>query len=98
VPQTATITGIVFSIRDESLTAGDSIRAEIYRSTNCGVSFLPTGIFATVIGPNPPNCCAFGSGSLVVNQCDLLSVRVVRTGATGALMNGAAATIILSIP
>jgi hypothetical protein len=74
-------------------------RGEIYKSRNCGVTFTATGIFAVVNGPNPPNCFAFGSGTLVVNQCDLLSVRVVRTaGNTGALENGAAATIILTTP
>ncbi|MDF2724061.1 MAG: hypothetical protein K0Q59_3736 [Paenibacillus sp.] len=94
VPFTATITGLVFSIRDQPLDENDTVTAEIYRSTNCGVTPTATGIRVTITGPNPPNCCGFASGSLQVFQCDLLSVRVL---SSRALSDGAAATIILQI-
>jgi hypothetical protein len=95
---TGTITGLVFSIRDEIIDVGDVVTGEIYVSTNCAFSDpVATGIIATITGPNAPespNCCATATGSFVVNQCDLVSVRVTTTATT--LMNGAAATIILS--
>jgi hypothetical protein len=104
IPQSATITGMVFSIRDEALVAGDSISAEIFISTDCGVTPVPTGIIATVNGPNPPNCCAVATGNFPfpVNQCDLLSVRITIVDAPGspinqALENGVAATILLTV-
>ena len=98
IPQTSTITGLVFSIRDEPLDVGQSITGEIVRSTDCGVTPVLTGIRATVAGPNPPNCCAVTTANLVVNQCDLLSIQITRVGSSAALPNGAAATILLTIP
>lgn len=97
IPQSSTIIGLVFSIRTEELAEGETITAEIFRSTDCGVTPTATGIQATVTGPNPPNCCAFSSAGLSVDRCDLLSVKVTRSSG-GALPGGAAATILLSIP
>lgn len=60
--------------------------------------FINTGIIATVTGPNTstsPNCCAFATGNFPVDLCDLLSVRITITG-SGALENGAAATILFA--
>lgn len=92
VAQTATIKGLVLSIRTEAIRENDTVTGEIYRSTDCGVTPVPTGIKVTINGPNPPNCCGSVTGDLEVNQCDLLSVKI---DASMALMNGAAATIIL---
>nr|WP_329958854.1 hypothetical protein [Sporosarcina sp. G11-34] len=96
VPQDATITGLVFSIRDEGLDADETFSAEIFRSTNCGVTATGTGIIATVQGPNLPNCCAVAVGNVDVLQCDLLSVRVTTNGDAAA--SGVAATILFSTP
>jgi hypothetical protein len=96
IPQNARITGLIFNIRDESLNMGQTISAEIYRSTDCGVSLTATGIVATVTGPNPPNCCAFTEANLSINQCDLISVRVTTDG--GAISDGVAATILFATP
>ncbi|MEY9870537.1 hypothetical protein ABIE66_006043 [Peribacillus sp. B2I2] len=98
IAQTSTITGFVFSIRDEPLTAAQSITGTIFRSTDCGVTFVNTGISVTITGPNPGNCCGSTTASLVVNQCDLLTVQVTRVGSAAALEEGAAATILLSTP
>ena len=50
IPQTATITGIVFSIRDENLVAGATVSAEIVVSDTCATTSINTGIIATVVG------------------------------------------------
>jgi len=100
VPQNATITGIVLNIRDEPLTSTQTVSAEIIRSINCGISFAGTGIIATVTGPNnsaTPNCCNFKAATLSVNQCDLLSVQITRTGSDAALEDGVAVTILFTI-
>jgi hypothetical protein len=94
VPQNATITGLVFSVRGESLDTGETVQAEIFRSTDGGVTVVATGVIATVTGPNPPNHCGVASANFAVNQCDLLSVRISNGE---ALENGAAATILLTI-
>lgn len=99
IAQTTTITGFVFSIRDEPLaSAAQTITGTIFRSTDCGVTFANTGISVTITGPNPGNCCGSTTASLVVNQCDLLTVQVTRVGSSAALEEGAAATILLSSP
>lgn len=101
VPQNATITGIILDIRDEALASGKTVSAEIIRSTTCGFSFAGTGVIATVTGPNnsaTPNCCAFEAANLPVNQFDLLSVQITRTGSNAALQDGVAVTILFTIP
>ncbi|NGP45073.1 hypothetical protein G4V62_08915 [Bacillaceae bacterium SIJ1] len=99
IPQSATISGLVLNIRDEVLTAAESVTAEIYVSTSCGfIAPTATGITATVMGPNnttEPNCCAVGTGTYMVEQCDLVSVRITHSG-NEALMDGAAVTILFS--
>lgn len=98
VPQDATLTGLVFNIRDNALPTGDTATAEIYISTNCGFGApVATGIIATIEGPNSsetPNCCAFAAASFAVEQCDLISVRI--TTGDGAFASGVAATILFS--
>lgn len=96
IAQRSTITGFVFSIRDEPLTAAQTITGTIFRSTDCGVTFNSTGISVTITGPNPGNCCGFTPANLIVNQCDLLTVQVTRNTGDAALEEGAAATILLS--
>lgn len=92
IPRAGVITGIIFSIRDNALAADEVATAEIYISTNCAQTAMATGIIASVQGPNPPFCCGMSpAASLVVNPCDLISVRV--TSGDGALPNGAAATV-----
>ncbi|WP_058304202.1 hypothetical protein [Gorillibacterium timonense] len=91
MPQTATITGLVFSIRDEELEDTDEITGEIFRSVDCGVTSVATGIKVTITAPD---CCGSATGNLQVNQCDLLSVKVT---AGSALQDGAAATILLQV-
>ncbi|WP_242980615.1 hypothetical protein [Clostridium vincentii] len=100
VPQNATITGLVLNVRDEPLTSTQTVSAQIIRSTNCGISFAGTGIIATVTGPNnstTPNCCNFIAASLPVNQCNLLSVQITRTGSSAALENGVSVTILFTL-
>jgi hypothetical protein len=97
IAQRSTITGFVFSIRDEPLTAAQSITGTIFRSTDCGVTFTSTGISVTITGPNPGNCCGSTTANVMVNQCDLLTVQVTRNAGDAALEEGAAATILLSI-
>ncbi|OFD94635.1 hypothetical protein BWGOE13_38490 [Bacillus mycoides] len=102
IPQAATITGLVFSIRNEALVAGATVTAEIVVSDGCASNPVDTNISVTLIGtavpPNIPNtnCCGAVevSPGFSVDQCDLLSVRITITG-SGALMNGAAATVLL---
>ncbi len=102
VPENSTLIGIVLSVRTEPLAATDTVSARIIRSTDCGNTTTDTGIVATVTGPSSaaaPNCCAVSvSPPVAVNRCDLLAVQITRTGNVGALANGAAATIIFSIP
>ncbi|MGR5880947.1 hypothetical protein ACT7DC_01680 [Bacillus cereus] len=84
IPQTATITGLVFSIRDEALALGDTISAEIVISDTCASTTIDTGIIATVTGPSSStNCCAFATGNFLVNQCELLSVRITMVSSVG---------------
>ncbi|HDR4559489.1 hypothetical protein [Bacillus cereus] len=104
VPQAATITGLVFSIRNEDLRLGGSITAEIFRSDGCATNPSGTGVSVTLLGngtadvPNTNCCGASLNHNVPVDQCDLLSIRVTRTGTggTGSLMQGAAATIIFA--
>ena len=96
IAQDSTIIGLSFSIRDNALGAAETASGEVYVSTDCAVTPVATGIIATVTGPNPPNCCAFASGSFAVAQCDLITVRVTTPG--NAFAEGVAATIIFSIP
>ncbi|WP_193648881.1 hypothetical protein [Bacillus cereus] len=97
IPQTATIIGLVFSIRDNPLGAGDAVSAQIVISDTCASTTTDTGIIATVTGPSSStNCCAFAAGNFTVDQCDLLSVRITTAGG-GALPDGAAATILFTI-
>ncbi|MGG0186576.1 hypothetical protein ABEY26_11310, partial [Bacillus rhizoplanae] len=107
IPQTATITGLVFSIRDDDLRVGSKVTAEIFISGGCASNQTNTGIKVTLEGtgqshPDTPNtnCYGFVSVSVAngysVHQCDLLSVRVTIEG-SGALENGAAATVLLTI-
>jgi hypothetical protein len=94
IPANSTITTLVFSIRNETVAAGEMVQAEIYRSTDGGVTSVATGFIATVNGPNPPNHCAVATGSLAVNQCDLISIRVSNSD---ALENGATATVLYTL-
>ncbi|HDV8361530.1 TPA: hypothetical protein RKT18_002568 [Bacillus cereus] len=97
IPQTATISGLVFSIRDNTLAAGNTVSAQIVISDTCASTTIDTGIIATVSGPSSStNCCAAVTGNFTVNQCDLLSVRITTSG-TGVLLNGVAATILFTI-
>jgi hypothetical protein len=60
---------------------------------------IDTGIIATITGPSDVgdrNCCATVTADYDVLACDLLSVRITRTGDTGSLEAGAAVTITMS--
>ena len=100
IPENAIITGLVFNIRDNILTAGEVASAEIVISQTCGFDDpVSTGVIATVTGPNNAttrNCCGTTAANYPVNRCTLLSVRV--TTSSGALPNGAAATILYRLP
>ncbi len=101
IAQDGMIVGLAFSIRNEDLDEDDTVSAEIVRSTTCGDDLIDTGIIATVNGPSTPgdrNCCAFVPAEYEVLACDLLSIRVTRTGNMGALQEGAAATILVNTP
>ena len=97
VPADGIITGLTLSIRNEALDEGDTISAQIIRSTDCGETQIETGVIATIEGPNPPNCCITVPANYPVNACDLLSVQITRADGAGALQEGAAATIIMEL-
>lgn len=94
IAQTATITGLVLSVRDETMANRFPLTGTIFISRDCTNTPVNTSITATVTAGN---CYAFAPANLVVNQCDLLSVQVV-TSDDGALTDGAAATILYTIP
>lgn len=99
IAQNAKIVGLTFSIRTEVLDANDTVSAEIVRSTTCGDALINTGIIATITGPSSEgdrNCCAFTLADYYVLTCDLLSIRITCTEETGALAEGAAATILIN--
>lgn len=100
IPENAIITGLVFNIRDNTLTAGEVASAEIVISQTCGFDApVSTGVIATVTGPNNAttrNCCGTTAANYPVNRCTLLSVRV--TTPSGAFPSGAAATILYRLP
>ena len=100
IPENAIITGIVLNVRDNTLTAEDTVTAEVVISRSCGFTDpISTGVIATVTGPNTeetPNCCGSATASYPINKCDLLSVRIV-TG-DGALPFGAAVTVMYVLP
>jgi hypothetical protein len=98
ISQNSTITGLVLNIRDKALAVGDTVTATIFRSTDGGVTFTSTGITTTVTGPNPPNFANATTGSVAVNQFDLLSVQITFPVGVGSLADGVAATITLSSP
>lgn len=100
VAQNSKIVGFSFSIRTELLSDEDTVSAEIIRSTTCGDVLIDTGIIATITGPSSEgarNCCIFVPADYDVLGCDLLSVRITRTGNEGALEAGAAATILMNM-
>ena len=101
IPVNLTIVGLVFNIRDNSLSEGMSVTAEIFTSP-CGYE-NPTsaGISATVNAPRgdeTQNCLATGAGSVNVSQGTLLSVQITTSEGVGALNSGVAITIITEIP
>ncbi|HBF64790.1 MAG TPA: hypothetical protein DDW34_02345 [Clostridium sp.] len=99
VPQNSTIVGLALNIRTEDLGEDDTVSAQIIRSTTCGDELIETGVIATVEGPSSEgdrSCCAFASADYDVSACDLLSVRITRTGHVGALDGGVAATILIN--
>ena len=99
IPKNAIITGLVFNIRDNTLTAGGVATAEIVISRSCGFGEpISTGVIASVAGPNSeasPNCCGTTLANYPMNECDLLSVQV-STG-NGAFPRVAAATVLYTI-
>ncbi len=100
IPENAIITGLVLNVRDNTLTAADTVTAEVVISRSCGFTDpISTGVIASVTGPNndaTPNCCGSTAANYAINKCDLLSVRIV-TG-DGALPFGAAVTVMYVIP
>ena len=104
IPQNATIVGMVFNIRNNTLGAGESATAEIVLSRSCGFddSLIDTGVMATVTGPSNSttrNCCASTTSNFPVNTCNLLSVRITTSGmGVGALNEGVAVTILYTVP
>ena len=99
-PQSGVITGLTFSIRNNTLRDGDKVTATIYYS-RCGYGTpVTTGIFAEINGPvnsTSPNCCVHVTGDFEFDDCILLSVLVTPSNGVGSLNNGAAATIIMSV-
>jgi len=101
LPFNATIVGLVLNIRDKTLLDGATVTATIFTSP-CGFADpVSTGISATVLGPSndeDPNCTATGTGSVAVTRGTLVSVQLTTSQGVGALPNGAAVTILLTIP
>jgi hypothetical protein len=100
VPANATITGIVLSIRNNVLAAGQFVTATLFRSA-CGFAApVNTGITVTVAGPSnaaTPNCCEVSSfPGVAIPQCELLSVQINTNVAQ--LTSGVAVTIFFTIP
>lgn len=100
LPVDSTIVGLVLNIRDNTISEGETVTAEVFTSP-CGFEDPEaTGISATVDGPNDsetPNCIATGAGSFAVSQGSLVSVKLTTSSGVGALSAGAAVTIFLTI-
>ncbi|AZV40969.1 hypothetical protein BAOM_0281 [Peribacillus asahii] len=84
------LTGLVFSTRNNTITTAT---ATVYISTDCGATFTPTTLAATVTSPA---CFNVASGSIPVTVGTLITVGL--DIGMGALADGAAATILFSIP
>jgi len=101
LPVNATIVGLVVNIRDNSIDEGDTVTATIFTSP-CGWDDpTTTGISAVVEGPNTseePGCTGIGTGSVAVTEGTLLSVQIITSTGVGALSNGVAVTVFLTIP
>ena len=87
MPYDATLTTLVFDIRDQAIVAGQ--RAEIIVTTSAAPNTpIPTGIIAIITTDR----CAIDTGSYFVNQCDRVTVRITTNG--GAFMSGSNATVL----
>ncbi|MDX8363220.1 hypothetical protein [Cytobacillus sp. IB215316] len=100
VSEDTVITKLVFSTRNNTLRAGDTVTCTIFKDNNTCATVLPmeTPISATVMGPSPGamepfNCCAIAQGNVPVSQWELLSVRINSTGATTTLPGGVTARL-----
>lgn len=100
LPVDVRIVGLILNIRDNTIPAETNVTAEIFTSP-CGFTApVSTGITATITGPSnaeTPNCLAIGSGSAVVTQGSLLSVRLTTSQGTGVLNRGVAVTVFTTI-
>jgi len=93
VMEQSVITGMIFSIRNNPLQRGETVRAEVFISP-CGASPTATGIFATITeGGLCFDVASMPLSPVIVNMGDLISVRV---DAQNALNRGVAATIQLT--
>ena len=91
IPRDGELTRLAFSIRTEQLIGTETVTATVYIS-DCGLNPTPTALTATLNGPSTTNgCYAVGTGSVQVNEGQLISVRI--TTNRGALQAGVAATI-----
>ncbi|WP_459481307.1 hypothetical protein [Clostridium saccharoperbutylacetonicum] len=98
IPANGTITGLRLNIRNNILTATDSITATIVISTDGGFTSSTVGTPLTITGPNnavTQNPCAFITENIPVSACNLISVEI--TTSMIGLANGVAIDIILSI-
>lgn len=101
IPVNAIIVGLVLNIRNNTIPVNTSVTATIFTSP-CGFTNpTSTGISAVITGPSnstAPNCLATGFGNVAVAQGSLLSVQIVTSQGVGALSQGAAVTVFLTIP
>ena len=101
LPVDVKIVGLILNIRDNTIPAETNVTAEIFTSP-CGFTDpVSTGITATITGPSnaeTANCLATGTGSVVVTQGSLLSVRLTTSQGIGVLNRGVAVTVFTTIP
>lgn len=88
IPRSGTITTLVFTVRTE---VARPITATVFISTDNGANFNPTSLTVTI---NEGQSCRSVTGSVPVNECDLINVFVT---APNALQAGAAATLLMQI-
>ena len=101
IPETATLTGIMLSIRDNpALTAGQSVTATVYTSP-CGTNISATSADVTINSATPTGCFNIKTGlSVNVTAGHLLSVKIELNGMGGTptLSKGVAIALIFSTP
>ena len=92
IPQNAVLTRIALNIGTNSLTAGQSVTATVFRK-GCTESAVSTGLSAVITGPNPNNCSILQSGSAALTALDRVAVRFSTVPSNLRLPDGVSVTL-----